>query len=79
MITKDMSAPNWARTLKRLRRMAQELRDHDVQVIEPPNFELPPGRRYAQGGLIDSATGVVVGERGPELLVGPDGHRRTIV
>jgi hypothetical protein len=43
-----MTAANWARTLKRLRRLAEELRAHDVQVIEPPNFELPPGRRYAQ-------------------------------
>lgn len=47
-----MTAPNWQRTYERLQRNIAELRALDCQVIEPPNFELPPGRRYAQGGPV---------------------------
>jgi hypothetical protein len=68
-MSRDMSAPNWARTLARLRRNIQELRAHDVQVIEPPDFELPPNRRglKASGGANGPA--VILGEHGPELLL----------
>jgi hypothetical protein len=69
-----MSAPNWKRTLKRLRRLAAELRRHDVQVIEPPNFDLPPSKRYATGGPV-TGVAVILGEHGPEILVDRDGHR----
>jgi uncharacterized coiled-coil protein SlyX len=41
----DLTWARWARTLKRLRRNAAELRQYDVQVIEPPNFETPPPLR----------------------------------
>ena len=42
---RDMSAPNWARTLPRLQRNAAELREYGWEVNEPPNVETPPGRR----------------------------------
>lgn len=45
---RDMTAPNWKRTLSRLRRNIQELREHDCQVVEPPNFDTPPDRRIAR-------------------------------
>lgn len=63
-----MSAPNWARTLARLRRNAQELREHDCQVIEPPNFETPPAHRGTSSGPASGAA-VLIGEHGPELLL----------
>lgn len=43
--SRDMTAPNWKRTAGRLRKLADELRAHDFQVIEPPNFDVPPGKR----------------------------------
>lgn len=55
-MSRDMSAPNWARTLARLRRLAEELRRNDFEVIEPPNADLPPDRRYAQGGMVAQST-----------------------
>jgi len=69
-MSKDMSAPNWSRTLRRLRRLAEELRRHDFQVIEPPDVELPPSKRYAQSGP-PAGVAVVVGESGPVLLTRP--------
>jgi hypothetical protein len=36
---------NWARTVRRLRRMANELRAYDFQVIEPDGLDTPPGQR----------------------------------
>lgn len=70
-MSKDMSAPNWARTLGRLRRLAEELRRHDFQVIEPPNADLPPDKRYAQGLRPPTGMAVIVGEDGPVLLTRP--------
>jgi hypothetical protein len=43
-----MTAANWARTVRMLRRMMARLREHDVQVIEPPNFDVPPALRKPQ-------------------------------
>jgi hypothetical protein len=70
MSKRDMTKPNWKRTLTRLRRNMAELRALDVQCIEPPNFDKPPAERYAQGGII-TGVAVVFGdhENGPELLV----------
>jgi hypothetical protein len=71
-MSKDMSAPNWARTLARLRRLAEELRRNDFEVIEPPNFDTPPDKRYAQGGMVAGVgyvTAVILTEAGPEILV----------
>jgi hypothetical protein len=67
-MSKDMSAPNWSRTVKRLRRLMAELREHDVQTIEPPNFDTPPGKRYAQGGPV-TGMAVIVREDGPRIVV----------
>jgi len=67
-MTRDMSAPNWARTVKRLQRYAQQLRQHDVQVIFPPDFETPPEKRYAQGGPVGAPRTYLIGEHGPEDL-----------
>ena len=44
-MSRDMTRPNWKRTLKRLRRLAAELRTYDMQVIEPPNMDTPPSER----------------------------------
>jgi hypothetical protein len=73
-MSKDMSAPNWKRTLARLRRLAEELRRNDFEVIEPPNADLPPDKRYAQGGPV-TGVAVILSEHGPEVLVDRDGHR----
>jgi hypothetical protein len=40
-----MTSANWARTVRMLRRLMARLREHDVQVIEPPNFDTPPSMR----------------------------------
>lgn len=69
MTPRDMSAPNWARTVKRARKLAAELRALDCQVIEPPNFETPPARRLRSGGVIVTGVAVILGEHGPETLV----------
>jgi hypothetical protein len=54
MTTRDMTAPNWARTLARLRRYAEELKAYDFQVKEPRNADVPPewrnGRNEGAGG-----------------------------
>jgi len=42
---RDMRVPNWKRTVIRLRRMAEELKEHDFQVIEPDSLDIPPERR----------------------------------
>lgn len=42
-----MRPANWARTVARLRRNAQELREYDFEVREPANLEAPPERRIA--------------------------------
>ena len=44
---RDMAAPNWARTLARLRRNIAELRSYDCEVSEPDGFAVPPERRIA--------------------------------
>lgn len=44
---RDMTAPNWKRTVTRLRNLAEELRAFDFEVREPDNFETPPERRIA--------------------------------
>jgi hypothetical protein len=38
---------NWARTANRLRKAAQELREHGFSVAEPADFDTPPERRIA--------------------------------
>lgn len=43
--SRDMTAPNWARTHARLQRMIAELREHGCQVIEPAGFETAPELR----------------------------------
>jgi hypothetical protein len=40
-----MTAPNWERTVRAARKMMARLRELDVQCIEPPNFDTPPGWR----------------------------------
>lgn len=45
--TRDMTEPNWARTVRRLRRWATELKAHGFEIIEPDGFETPPDRRIA--------------------------------
>ena len=47
---RDMSAPNWKRTRKRLERNAAELRQYDAEVRLPDNWETPPKERVAQSG-----------------------------
>jgi len=47
-MAKDMSAPNWKRTRKRLERNAAELRKYDAEVRLPDNWETPPGQRIAK-------------------------------
>ncbi len=42
-----MTAPNWARRVRALRRKAADLRADDFQVIEPENLETPPSQRVA--------------------------------
>jgi len=37
-----MTAPNWARTVRRLRRMAEALRAYGFRVTEPKDFDKPP-------------------------------------
>jgi hypothetical protein len=44
----DLTRARWARTLARLRRNMAELREYDVQVIEPPNMDTPPALRTPQ-------------------------------
>jgi hypothetical protein len=73
MVKGDLTRARWARTLNRLRRNAEELKAYDFQVIEPPNVELPPEKRYAQGGPVTTTT-VIIGEHGPEGLVDKRGH-----
>lgn len=45
---RDTTRPNWARTVKALRRDAAKLRDHDFQVIEPDNLDTPPSERHGR-------------------------------
>ena len=44
---RDMRVPNWTRTVTRLRRMAEELKAYDFQVIEPDSLDIPSERRIA--------------------------------
>lgn len=44
---RDMTAPNWKRTVTRARRLIEELRALDVECREPDNFDTPPERRIA--------------------------------
>lgn len=45
-----MTAPNWTRTLGRLRRYMTELREYDVECTEPPNMDVPPAKRSPDQG-----------------------------
>lgn len=45
MTTRDMTAPNWARTVKRLRRYGEEMKKEGVIVFFPPDFDTPPAHR----------------------------------
>lgn len=71
-VSKDMTAPNWARTVRRLRKMIEELRSYDCEVREPDSFETPPSRRFAAGGIVNGGVLYLVGEHGPEGLVPKD-------
>jgi hypothetical protein len=71
-MSKDMTKPNWARSVARLRRLAEILKANDFQVTEPPNFDKPPVERYAQGGPV-TGVAVILGEHGPEILMDRDG------
>lgn len=53
--TRDMTVPNWKRSVNKARRLIAELReiDQDIQVIEPPNFETPPSRRIANTSHVE--------------------------
>ena len=44
---RDMTAPLWARKVKKARRLMRELLeiDPDIQIVEPPNFETAPTLR----------------------------------
>jgi hypothetical protein len=44
---RDMTAPNWARTVKAARRKAEELKALDFEIREPDNFDTPPVQRIA--------------------------------
>jgi hypothetical protein len=46
-MSRDMTRPNWKRTLKRLRRNIAELREFDCEITEPENFDIPPRERVA--------------------------------
>lgn len=48
MTNRDMTAPNWARTAKRLRRYAEELRREGAIVILPEGFDKAPAKRKHQ-------------------------------
>lgn len=45
--SRDMTAPNWARTVKRLRRWAEDFKRHGCEIVWPDDFEIPPERRIA--------------------------------
>lgn len=45
--TRDMTAPNWKRTVKRLRRLAKEFESRGCRIIWPDDFDTPPDRRIA--------------------------------
>lgn len=45
---RDTRPANWAKTVVRLRRMAQELRNAGFKVIEPEDLEIPPFQRIAE-------------------------------
>lgn len=64
-----MTAPNWGRTVRRLRKAIAELRSYDCEVREPDNFDTPPLRRMATGGIVKGPATYVVGECGPEGIV----------
>lgn len=76
---KDMTKPNWTRTLKKLRRYAAELDAYDWPAPEPPNMEIPPslrsGRPPASGGIISAGQTYIVGEHGPEDSEATPGQR----
>lgn len=42
---RDMTEPNWKRRVNVCRRFARFLIEHDFQVIEPTNFDVPPSKR----------------------------------
>jgi hypothetical protein len=43
-----MIPARWKRTVIRLRALAEDLKAHDFQVIEPDNLETPPDRRHGR-------------------------------
>jgi hypothetical protein len=43
-----MRPANWARTVTRLRKNAEELKRYDFQVIEPDSLDVPPERRQPE-------------------------------
>lgn len=45
----DTRAATWARTVRSLRRLAEKLRGHGFQVIEPPDLDTHPEYRFQSG------------------------------
>ncbi len=49
---RDTRPANWAKTVTRLRRAAQELRDHGFKVVEPEDLEIPLHQRIAEPSTV---------------------------
>ena len=49
---RDTRVANWAKTVRRLRRIAEELQEHGFKVVEPENLEIPPHRRIAEPSTV---------------------------
>lgn len=47
MSSRNMTRPNWARTVGAARKKAAALKALDFEVREPDNFETPPAERVA--------------------------------
>lgn len=43
--SRDMTRPNWKRTVQKCLRLAELLRGHGATVTFPPDFETPPDQR----------------------------------
>lgn len=71
-VPKDMTAPNWGRTYRRLMRLVAELREAGCEVRVPDQFEKPPAQRLRTGGIVPPGRTWIMGERGPELTLPSD-------
>ena len=45
---RDTRPANWAKTVTRLRRMADELIEYGFKVVEPEGLEIPPHQRLTE-------------------------------